>query len=68
MYPGFKAPNLCSRLFQTKNYIALFLCFVNYVSLTLLSVSCCWAGNRMLATDWLTLYVALEQPLKFLSF
>lgn len=25
----------------------------NYVSLILLSVSCCWAGIRMLVTDWL---------------
>lgn len=42
--------------------------FISYASLTLLSVSCCWAEIRMLAADWLNLYVAPEQPFTFLSF
>lgn len=44
-------------LFQTKNHTEVLQIQVlfNYVSLTFLSLSCCWAGIRMLAADWLSL-------------
>lgn len=61
----FMISNLLDYHFRQRTTVRYFRSgFVNCLSLTLLSVFCCWAGIRMLTADWLRTVIYI---LEFLS-